>query len=76
MPSGYGAFTHQCAPNYPFFVTSSVTRFHEISPLWQNFKVFGNIFEGAFSIWKNFEPTSANFPSHWANLYCWQWPNI
>ena len=29
-----------------------MTRFGEISPLWHNFKRFGQIFEGVFSIWQ------------------------
>ena len=39
----------------------SVTRFNEITPLWQNFKVFGNFLQGLFSIWQNFEPAMTLF---------------
>ena len=52
------------------------TRFGKISPFGKFFKVFGNNFEGAFSIWQNFELTLAKFLSNWANLCYWQWPNI
>ena len=37
----------------------SVTRFGEISPLWQNFKSLGNFLNGLFSIWQTFVPTLA-----------------
>ena len=38
---------------------SSVTRFGEITPLWHNYKRFGQFFEALFSIWHNFDPTLA-----------------
>ena len=39
---------------------TSVTRFGEISPLWNILKVFRQFFLKTFSIWQNFEPTLAN----------------
>ena len=35
----------------------SVTRFGEMSPLWQNAKIIRQLFEGLISIWQNFELT-------------------
>ena len=46
----------------------SVTRFGEISSLWQNFKVL-KFLNGLFSIWKSFAPTLAN-------CHCCEWPKI
>jgi len=40
---------------------SSVTRFGEISPLWQNLKTLWLFFEGLFYIGQNFEPNWAFF---------------
>ena len=37
-----------------------MTRLVEISTLWLIFKVFGNFFEGLFSIWSKYEPTFEN----------------
>ena len=34
----------------------SVTRFGEMSPLWQYFKSLGQVFKSLFSVWQNFEP--------------------
>ena len=38
----------------------SVTRFGEISPLWQNFTSLREILDGLFLIWQNVEPSLAN----------------
>ena len=51
--------------NLSFRVSISVTRFGEISPLWQKFKTFWLSLEGLFSIWQNFKPTLANISSKW-----------
>ena len=40
-------------------IYSSVTRFGEISPLLNNFKTLGQIFEDLFSIWQHFNLTWA-----------------
>ena len=40
---------------------SSVTRFGEISPLWQNFLLFWQNLDGSFCIWQSFELTLAIF---------------
>ena len=45
---------------------SSVTRFGEILPLWQNFT--SQIFESLFLIWQSVEPTLANLVHYWANF--------
>ena len=37
----------------------SATRFGEISPFWHNLKSLGQIFDGLFSIWQNFDHTVA-----------------
>ena len=39
---------------------STVTRFGEFSPLWQNFKSLWLLFEGLFCIGQNFEPNWAH----------------
>ena len=43
----------------------SVTRFGEISPLWQIIQVVGNFRVTWFFIWQNFESTLANFYAIW-----------
>ena len=53
--------TDFCQSTFRYTVTISATRFDENSPLWQNFKIFGQIFKGSFSIWKNFELILANY---------------
>ena len=53
-----------------------MTRFGEISPLWQNFKNIWQFYEGLIGIWQTFEPTMENSVCFWANL-CWcKWQNI
>ena len=42
-------------------IVISVTRYGEISPIWQNLQSLGQIFKAPFTIWQNFEPTFANF---------------
>ena len=39
----------------------SVTRFGEISPLWQNLRCLWQIFEGLFDFWHSLKPTLAIF---------------
>ena len=51
---------------------TSVTRFGEISPLWQNFKILWQFLWGSFRIWKN-EPTLAN--AFKANFFSCKWSN-
>ena len=53
----------------------SVTRFGEISTLWQYLN-FLTIFESLFSVWHSYEPTWANFQWHWANYHWCKLPNI
>ena len=53
----------------------SVTRFGEISTLWQYLNFF-TIFESLFSVWHSYEPTWANFQWHWANYHWCKLPNI
>ena len=53
-----------------FFLAFSVTRFGEISPLWQKFS------ESLFSICQNFEHTMATFECSWINSYRCKLPNI
>ena len=52
----------------PFF-SSSVTRFGEISALWQ-------ICNGLFLIWKNVELTLANLLHYWANFHRCKWSSV
>ena len=65
------------------WIRTSVTRFGDISPLWQNILLLSqNILllwlnlEGLFSIWQNFELSWAKVLCYWANFYCCKWPNI
>ena len=53
-----------------------MTKFGEISPLWQNIKNIWQLYEGLISIWQTFEPTLENSMCFWANLRCCKWPNI
>ena len=53
-----------------------MTRLGEISPLWQNLKVFEQLKKALFTIWQNFEPTLSNILCFWANLHSYKWPNI
>ena len=55
---------------------TSVTRLGEISPLWQNLKVFGQLLKALFTIWQNCEPTLAFILYCWANLHALKWPNF
>ena len=55
---------------------TSVTRFGEISPLWQKFTSLWTIFDGLFLNWQNAEPTLANWKRFWANFHYCKWPNI
>ena len=53
-----------------------MTRFGEISPLWQKFTSLWQIFDSFFLIWQNAEPTLAILWHYWANFHCCKWPNI
>ena len=53
------------------FIASSVTRFGEISPLWNFLQSFG--FFGADLSFGNI---SSQTLCHWANVNCCKWPNI
>ena len=57
-------------------IVNSVTRFGEISPLWQYFKRRSHFCKGLSSVWQNFEPTSAMILCYWVNFHCCKWPNI
>ena len=56
--------------------TTSVSRFDEISPLWQKFKSFWPFLESLFRIWQNFVPTLDKFICYWVNFHCCKQPNI
>ena len=45
---------------------TSVTRFGDISPLWQNFTYLWQNVDSLFLIWQNDEPTLANLVHYWA----------
>ena len=53
-----------------------MTRFGEISALWQSFTNLWKIFEGLFLIQQNLEPTLANFLHYWAHFHFCKWENI
>ena len=59
---------------------SSVTRFGEMTPLWQIFKALWQIFkalwqnfQGLVSVEQNFEPHLANLLYYVANSHCSKW---
>ena len=54
-------------------IVRSVTRFDEISPLWQHWKNLWQCFEGLLSIWQNFEPTLANLLCYFLVLNGQNW---
>ena len=54
----------------------SVTRFGEISPIWQNELRLWQNFDGLISNWQIFESTLAKFLCNWANFHGCKWPNI
>ena len=47
---------------------SSVTRFGEMTPLWQIFKALWQNFDGLVSVEQNFEPHLANLFTMWQIL--------
>ena len=57
-------------------VPISVTRLGKNSPLCLSFNFPGQMFEGLFSIWQNFDPTLVNCPSFGAHFNCCNWPKI
>ena len=74
--TGKWYFDSSCCCYALTYVGTSVTRLSEISPLWQNFEVFGQLLKALFTILQNFEPTLANNLCFWANLFSCKWPNI
>ena len=48
---------------------TSVTRFGEMSPLWQNLQRFWQFCMSLFSLWHNFKHTMTNFRCRWANCH-------
>ena len=58
------------------YTSTSVTRFGEFSPLWQNLKRFWQYFEILFRIWHTFEPTLTNLVCNLENCVCCKWRNI
>ena len=56
--------------------STSVTRFGEISPLWQEKLSLWQYLEGLLSLWQNFEPTLVNVYASGAIFYCCKKPNI
>ena len=57
-------------------IVYSVTRFGEISPLWQIIKHLWQYISGLFGFGQSFQLTLAQFVCHWAHFQCWKWPNI
>ena len=52
-----------------------MTRFDEISPLWDKLKCLGKFFEVLFSIWQKLVLTLVNFVYNWAISHCSKWTN-
>ena len=55
--------------------TSSVTRYGNISPIWQSFKSIWCIFLGMSSILQNFDHTLVKKLCYWPNFHRF-WPNV
>ena len=51
-------------------LSSSVTRFGEISTFWQKCASLWQFFNSLFLIWQNDGPTLAIFEYYWASLHC------
>ena len=66
-------YTTKCASKRS--ATTSVTRFGEISPLWQNLKSLWQFFGGLYCIGRNVEPNWAK-KLFWTNFHCCYWPII
>ena len=60
-------------PDAGFGVTTSVTRFAKISPLWQKNKVFGQLFM-LINYLAQFGTYFGSF-CYWTNSHCCKWPN-
>ena len=58
------------------FRRSSVTRFGEILPIWQNFTNIWQIFDCSFPVWQYTDPTLAKLWHYWASFHCCKLPNI
>ena len=72
-PSPESKFSHNLRLS---MVVNSVTIFSEISPLWQNFKVFGQLLKALFALAK-LKIFFGNILCDWANLHPYtKWPNI
>ena len=54
----------------------SVTKFDEISSLWQNLKSLGQLWGDLISIWQIFGSNLASFVCNWANFRSCKWPNV
>ena len=54
---------------------TTVTRFGEVSPLWQNVKKTNFILKGVFSFRQNFELIWAKFICYWENFHYCKCPN-
>ena len=68
------ADAHRGTSAVKLVVLTSVTKFGEISQLFQKPRSFykGG---GLFSVWQNFEPTLANLLCYWANFHYCKRPN-
>ena len=64
-----------CPQRNDIIVVASVTRFGEISPLWQTLKCLWQFYEGSFSTWQKLLPTSTNFVYNWAMFHGCKWTN-
>ena len=53
-----------------FFAVTSVTRFGQISPLWQKFTSPWQFFDGLFLVWQIDDSTWANLWHYWDNFHC------
>ena len=69
-------FQHLVRSNDQTFIVASVTRFGEISPLWQSFKRLWQFVKGLFRIWEKFAPTLTNFLLFCAKFQCCKWPKM
>ena len=69
-------FQHLVRSNDQTFIVASVTRFGEISPLWQSFKRLWQFVKGLLSIWENFAPSLAKCLLYCKNFHYCNWPKM
>ena len=65
-------FSHDDLRFPGFLKQNSVTRFVEISSLWQNIQSLGQNSKGVFSILQHFVTNWVHFVCNWATFHCYK----